>query len=85
MDAYAGHMVYADLTTGAIRIAPTPAILKKDYLGGRGFGIRLLSDMVDPKTDPLGSGNILVFAAGPLTGTGSAMVWMWWWTRGPLA
>ncbi|MDD1704461.1 MAG: aldehyde ferredoxin oxidoreductase family protein [Methanoregula sp.] len=70
MDAYAGHMVYADLTTGAIRIAPTPAILKKDYLGGRGFGIRLLSDMVDPKTDPLGSGNILVFAAGPLTGTG---------------
>lgn len=70
MDAFAGHMVYADLTTSTIRIVPTPAILKQDYLGGRGFGIRILCDLVDPKTDPLGSGNILVFAAGPLTGTG---------------
>ena len=70
MDSYAGHMLYADLTTGKVRIEPTPATLKRDYLGGRGFGIRLLTDMVDPKSDPFGSGNILVFAAGPLTGTG---------------
>lgn len=70
MDSYAGHMVYADLTTGKVRIVSTPPALKRDYLGGRGFGIRLLSDMVDPKSDPFGSGNILVFAAGPLTGTG---------------
>jgi aldehyde:ferredoxin oxidoreductase len=70
MDAYAGQMVYADLTTGNVRIEPTPDNLKKNYLGGRGFGIRLLSDMVDPKSDPLASSNILVFATGPLTGTG---------------
>src|SRR5512136_702758 len=70
MDGYAGKMVYADLSAGNVTIRPTPPELKKQYLGGRGFGIRLLTDMVDPKIDPLGERNVLVFAAGPLTGTG---------------
>ena len=70
MDGYAGKMVYVDLSTGAITIKPTPPELKKDYIGGRGFGIRILTDMVDPEIDPLSDKNILVFAAGPLTGTG---------------
>ena len=70
MDGYAGNMVYADLSAGTVTIKPTPPKLKKEYIGGRGFGIRLLTDMVDPKIDPLGERNILVFAAGPLTGTG---------------
>jgi len=70
MDGYAGNMVYVDLSTGAITIKPTPPELKKSYIGGRGFGIRLLTDMVDPKIDPLSDKNILVFSAGPLTGTG---------------
>jgi aldehyde:ferredoxin oxidoreductase len=70
MDGYAGNMVYVDLSTGAITIKPTPPELKKDYIGGRGFGIRILTDMVDPEIDPLSDKNILVFAAGPLTGTG---------------
>jgi aldehyde:ferredoxin oxidoreductase len=70
MDSYAGKIAYTDLTLGKVRIESTPADLKRDYLGGRGFGIRFLTDMVDPKTDPLDSRNILVFAAGPLTGTG---------------
>jgi aldehyde:ferredoxin oxidoreductase len=70
MDGYAGKMVYADLSAGTVTIKPTPPELKQQYIGGRGFGIRLLTDMVDPKVDPLGEKNILVFAAGPLTGTG---------------
>ena len=70
MDGYAGNMVYADLSAGKVTIKPTPPELKKLYLGGRGFGIRLLTDMVDPKIDPLGEKNVLVYAAGPLTGTG---------------
>ena len=70
MDGYAGNMVYADLSTGKVTIKPTPPELKKSYIGGRGFGIRILTDMVDPKIDPLSEENILVFAAGPLTGTG---------------
>jgi aldehyde:ferredoxin oxidoreductase len=70
MDGYAGKIAYADLSAGTVTIKPTPPELKKQYIGGRGFGIRLLTDMVDPKVDPLGEKNILVFAAGPLTGTG---------------
>ena len=54
MDGYAGNMVYADLSAGTVTIKPTPPKLKKEYIGGRGFGIRLLTDMVDPKIDPLG-------------------------------
>lgn len=70
MDGYAGKIAYADLSAGTVTIKPTPPELKKQYIGGRGFGIRLLTDMVDPKVDPLGEKNVLVFAAGPLTGTG---------------
>jgi aldehyde:ferredoxin oxidoreductase len=70
MDGYAGRIAYADLSAGNVTIKPTPPNLKKEYIGGRGFGIRLLTDMVDPKIDPLGEQNVLVFAAGPLTGTG---------------
>ncbi|WP_292423246.1 aldehyde ferredoxin oxidoreductase family protein [Methanoregula sp.] len=70
MDGYAGKMIYADLSAGKVTIKPTPAGLKKEYIGGRGFGIRLLTDMVDPKIDPLSDRNVLVYAAGPLTGTG---------------
>ncbi len=70
MDGYAGKIVYADLSAGKVTINPTPPEFKKQYLGGRGFGIRLLTDLVDPKVDPLGEKNVVVFAAGPLTGTG---------------
>ena len=73
MDGYAGKIAYADLSAGKVTIKPTPPELKKKYIGGRGFGIRLLTDMVDPKIDPLSEKNILVYAAGPLTGTGIAL------------
>ena len=70
MDGYAGNMVYADLSAGTVTIKPTPPELKKSYIGGRGFGIRLMTDMVDPGIDPLSEKNVLIYAAGPLTGTG---------------
>ena len=70
MDGYAGNMVSVDLSTGTVTITPTPPELKREYLGGRGFGIRLLTDLVDPQTEPLSEENAVIFAAGPLTGTG---------------
>lgn len=36
------------------------------YLGGAGYGCRLLYDELAPGLDPLGPGNKLVFATGPL-------------------
>ncbi len=41
----------------------------RNYLGGRGLGIKLFVDRVPPKMDPLSSDNQLVFTVGPVTGT----------------
>jgi aldehyde:ferredoxin oxidoreductase len=43
----------------------------KEYIGGRGLGIRYLYNEIDPSIDPLSSENKLIFATGPLTGTGA--------------
>jgi len=40
------------------------------FLGGSGLGARILSKETGPDTDPLGPDNVLIFALGPLTGTG---------------
>jgi aldehyde:ferredoxin oxidoreductase len=38
------------------------------YIGGRGFGAKLVWDNMRPDLDPLGPDNIIVIAPGPLTG-----------------
>ena len=38
-------------------------------LGGRGLSANIIAERVDPKTDPLGPGNVFVLAAGTLAGT----------------
>lgn len=70
MDGYAGKIADIDLTKGSVEIMETPAALKREYLGGRGFGVKIVADRVDPHADPLGPQNVMVFAAGPTTGTG---------------
>lgn len=70
MDGYAGKIAYVDLTAGNVAVQETPNELKKGYLGGRGFGARIVSDRIDPMIDALSPENVLVFASGPLTGTG---------------
>jgi aldehyde:ferredoxin oxidoreductase len=42
--------------------------LAKNYLGGRGFAVKILWDELKPETSPLSSENKLVLATGPLTG-----------------
>ncbi|MCG3227707.1 MAG: aldehyde ferredoxin oxidoreductase, partial [Candidatus Heimdallarchaeota archaeon] len=42
---------------------------KYKFLGGRGLTSAIVADEVDPKTDPLGPGNKIVFAPGILSGT----------------
>ncbi len=44
--------------------------IAREFLGGRGFAIKLLWDELKPGVDPLSSGNKLIFVAGPLTGFG---------------
>jgi aldehyde:ferredoxin oxidoreductase len=42
--------------------------LAKNFLGGRGFAVKTLWDRLKPGTNALSPENILVFAAGPLSG-----------------
>jgi aldehyde:ferredoxin oxidoreductase len=69
MDGYAGAILSVDLTAGSVQQQPLPEEWKKKYLGGRGFGVRIITDLVDPAADPLSEQNVVVFAAGPLTGS----------------
>jgi len=39
------------------------------FIGGRGYGERLIYEEVDPKIDPLSGDNKIVIATGPLGGT----------------
>lgn len=61
-----------DLTAGASRNLPLQEEFLEQYIGGRGFGAKLVWDQLrkhDFHIDPLGPENILVLAPGPLTGT----------------
>ena len=66
---YAGKMLDIDLSRGRIVQAPIEAEMAARYLGGKGFGAKILSDQLPPGCPPLSPENILVFATGPLTGT----------------
>jgi aldehyde:ferredoxin oxidoreductase len=66
---YMGKLGFIDLTTGNIRIEPLDETLCRDYIGGYGFGVRILYEQQKRGVDPLGPENILGLATGPLTGT----------------
>jgi len=57
-----------DLTEGSARVLPFSERFALKYLGGRGFGAKLLFDQLENIKDPLGPENVLVIAPGPLTG-----------------
>jgi len=60
-----------DLTTKKTTEFKIAAEDRRLYLGGKGLGLRLLYDRLEPGIDPLGEDNILVFMMGVLMGTGA--------------
>ncbi len=70
MNGYAERILHVDLARERTVEEPFPEEWRRAYIGGRGLGVRLLLDMVDPDTDPLGAENVLVFATGPVSGSG---------------
>jgi len=69
MYGYAGKIACIDLTTGKIDAEDLPEDIARKYLGGKGLGAYLLYTRLKPHTDPYAPENILIFAAGPITGT----------------
>lgn len=68
MNGWWNKLARVDLASGKISYEKIGLDVLKKYIGGRGLGAKILYDEIDPNCDPL-SENILVFAAGPLTGT----------------
>jgi aldehyde:ferredoxin oxidoreductase len=67
MNGYAGKLLRVNLSNGKISKEEISDSMKRDYLGGRGFAIKLLWDEVR-NVDPLSEGNKIVFSIGPLSG-----------------
>jgi aldehyde:ferredoxin oxidoreductase len=64
---YAGKMLRVDLSNGGSSTEEIPDGMKRDFLGGRGFAVKLLWDEVK-HVDPLSEKNKIIFSTGPLTG-----------------
>jgi aldehyde:ferredoxin oxidoreductase len=69
MKGWRGKSLRVNLGNGEIREEALDPQVVKDYIGGRGLGMHYLLKEVDPSCDPLGEANLLIMAAGPLTGT----------------
>ena len=61
-----------DLSEGTATTEPLNMDWAQRYLGERGLATKYLMEEMDPKTDPMGPDNVLIFATGPLTGTMSS-------------
>jgi len=72
MAGWMGRVVRVDLSSGEIRDEPFDQDVWRRFLGGRGFGAKVLWDELRPGVDPLSPENRLIFAVGPLTGTTAA-------------
>lgn len=69
MHGFAGQILWVDLTKGTIRTEAITMAMARMYLGGRGFGVKLLWDLARDGVDPLGPENPLIIMTGTLGGT----------------
>lgn len=67
MNGYAGKLLRVNLSNGQVSKEEIPDSTQRDFLGGRGFAIKLLWDEVK-HIDPLSEKNKIIFSTGPLTG-----------------
>lgn len=70
---WTGRTVTVDLSSQSVYESRTNIRKARNYLGGRGLGVKMMSELVDPRVDPLQENNLLIFATGPLTGTSIPM------------
>ncbi len=70
MNGWTGAILEINLTDGTVKKETTDAGFARKWLGGEGFGARLLWDNAGPEVkDGLDPGNVLIYTTGPLTGT----------------
>lgn len=66
---YHGKILRVDLSSLTFKVENLAEDLVRDYIGGRGLGVKLLYDETPAGIDPLGPENKLYFLTGPTQGT----------------
>ena len=74
---YMGTILRVNLSTGAVVFEELADDLKRQFIGGRGFGAKILFDELKPGVDPLSPDNKLIYQCGPLAGTGAQSCSRW--------
>lgn len=79
LPGYAGHQLRVQLETQEINVEELPVGVLRQYMGGAGYGARIIYDELPVGIDPLSPENIMVIATGPLSlaqipGGGSIML-----------
>lgn len=72
MNGYAGKILRIDLNRLDVIEEHLESKILVKVLGGLGLAVKYLYDEVGPDTDALNPNNLIIFANGPLSGTGSA-------------
>ncbi len=67
--SWQGRILRVNLTAGTCTGEDLKMEWAMSYLGQRGLATKYMMEESDPTADPLSSGNNLIFATGPLTGT----------------
>ncbi|HOT45728.1 MAG TPA: aldehyde ferredoxin oxidoreductase family protein [Spirochaetota bacterium] len=65
------RMLEIDLTAKKFQVTEVDKKDRDLYLGGKGLGLKLLYDRMEPGLDPLGPDNMIAFTMGILMGTGA--------------
>jgi len=66
---YAGKMLFIDLTDGKIEEKELTKEMAENFVGGYGFGAKILYEMMPAGTDPLGKDSVMGFITGPTSAT----------------
>lgn len=66
---FAGEIVRVNLSTGEIKKEKINEQWARLFIGGRGYGSKIICDEVDPKVDSLAPENKVVIATGPTGGS----------------
>lgn len=71
MYGWVGRILRVNLSDGTYAVEDLKSGTAHKFIGGNGLGTKILYDEMNPGVDALGPENKLIFATGPLTGTGA--------------
>lgn len=66
---YIGKILRVNLGKGTIKNEKIPDETLKKFIGGRGLGVKIMYDELEPGIDPLSPENKIALLTGPVTGT----------------